>query len=231
MLLGTMCPIPHAPVLPAPRPEPRRLLGRTLNLEPLASAQAADLYACAPAGEADRIYRFLPEAPPPDLATVQAWVDARVGGADPMFYACRELDGGRVVGRQALMRITPDYGVIEIGNILWGPSMARTVLATEALYLTACYVFDELGYRRFEWKCDALNEPSRRAALRFGFEFEGVFRQHLWVKGRNRDTAWFAMLDRDWPRLRRGYEAWLAPGNHDAAGRQRATLAECIARL
>ena len=106
--------------------------------------------------------------------------------------------------------------------------MARSRLATEALYLTAAYVFDVLGYRRFEWKCNALNAPSRRAALRFGFEFEGIFRQHLWVKGRNRDTAWFAMLDGDWPRLRRGYEAWLDASNFDARGTQRRTLGDCI---
>jgi RimJ/RimL family protein N-acetyltransferase len=122
------------------------------------------------------------------------------------------------------MRITPEHGVIEIGNILWGAPIARTRVATEALYLAAKYVFEDLGYRRFEWKCNDLNAPSKRAARRFGFTFEGVFRQHMWVKGANRDTAWFAMLDREWPRIRAAYERWLDPANFDAAGRQRAAL-------
>ena len=132
---------------------------------------------------------------------------------------------GRAEGRQSLMRIEPVHGVIEVGNILWGPAIARTRVATEALHLHAAYVFDTLGYRRFEWKCHNMNEPSKRAALRFGFTFEGVFRQHMVTKGRNRDTAWFAMTDGDWRgRLRAGYEAWLRPGNFDAAGRQKGKL-------
>jgi RimJ/RimL family protein N-acetyltransferase len=115
--------------------------------------------------------------------------------------------------------------VIEIGSILWTDAMARTRLATEALFLAARHVFDDLGYRRFEWKCDARNLPSRRAALRFGFEFEGIFRQHMWIKGRNRDTAWFAMLDQQWPTLRSAYETWLRPDNFDADGGQLRPLA------
>jgi RimJ/RimL family protein N-acetyltransferase len=122
------------------------------------------------------------------------------------------------------MRIDPAHGVIEIGHILWGPAIARTRVATEALYLAASYVFDELGYRRFEWKCDNNNEPSKQAARRFGFTFEGVFRQHMVIKGRNRDTAWFSIIDADWPRLRAGFEVWLAPDNFDGAGRQLSKL-------
>jgi RimJ/RimL family protein N-acetyltransferase len=122
------------------------------------------------------------------------------------------------------MRIDVTHGVIEIGHILWGPAIARTRVVTEALYLFATYAFDTLGYRRFEWKCHNLNEPSKRAALRFGFSYEGVFRQHMVAKGRNRDTAWFAMIDADWPRLRAGYEAWLRPENFDAQGRQKTRL-------
>ena len=118
------------------------------------------------------------------------------------------------------MRIDTTNGVIEIGHILWGPAIARSRVCTEALFLCAQYAFDTLGYRRFEWKCNSLNEPSRRAALRFGFQFEGIFRQHMIQKGRNRDTAWFAMIDADWPRLRACYEAWLRPENFDAAGQQ-----------
>ena len=139
---------------------------------------------------------------------------------DPLFYAVVDPATGRAEGRQALMRITPEHGVIEIGSILWGPRIARTRIATEALYLFARHVFDELGYRRFEWKCDSANEPSRRAALRFGFSFEGIFRQHMVVKGRNRDTAWFAITDAEWPRISAGMERWLAPENFDdEAGR------------
>jgi RimJ/RimL family protein N-acetyltransferase len=119
--------------------------------------------------------------------------------------------------------------VIEIGSILWGQKVARTRMATEALYLAARYIFDALGYRRFEWKCDALNEPSRRAALRFGFQFEGIFRQHMVVKGKNRDTAWFAVIDADWPAIRTGMERWLDSGNFDKEGAQRRPLRDMIA--
>jgi RimJ/RimL family protein N-acetyltransferase len=127
------------------------------------------------------------------------------------------------------MRIVPEHGVIEIGSILWGPGMARSRLATEALYLAARHVFEDLGYRRFEWKCNDRNEPSKRAALRFGFRPEGVFRQHMWAKGANRDTAWFALLDNEWRGLAPGYQRWLAAENFDAAGRERRKLADCLA--
>jgi RimJ/RimL family protein N-acetyltransferase len=120
--------------------------------------------------------------------------------------------------------------VIEIGNIWFGASLRRTTAATEAIYLLAAYAFDDLGYRRLEWKCDSLNEASRRAAERFGFRFEGVFRQHMVVKGRNRDTAWFAITDDEWPAVRTGFQAWLDPGNLDETGRQRRTLGELIGR-
>jgi RimJ/RimL family protein N-acetyltransferase len=150
-------------------------------------------------------------------------------GEDPLFYAVVDRVTGCAEGRQALMRITPEHGVIEVGSILWGPRIARTRIATEALYLFARYVFGDLGYRRFEWKCDALNEPSRRAALRFGFSFEGVFHQHMVVKGRNRDTAWYAILDADWPRIEAGMERWLAAENFSADGRQRQRLQDMLA--
>jgi RimJ/RimL family protein N-acetyltransferase len=215
-------------MLPRPRPERRVLEGRYVRLEPLAEEHAAALAEAVMGPDAPERFRFLPDEPPADVAAVADWVRAKRMADDPLFFACVDRASGRAVGRQSLMRITPEYGVIEIGHILWGAPMARSRLATEALALTASYVFDTLGYRRFEWKCDALNAPSRRAALRFGFEFEGIFRQHLWVKGRNRDTAWFAMLDGDWPRLRAGYAAWLAPDNFDAAGRQRRALGECL---
>jgi RimJ/RimL family protein N-acetyltransferase len=125
----------------------------------------------------------------------------------------------------SFLRMAPEHGVIEIGHIWFAPALQRTRQATEAIYLMARHVFDDLGYRRLEWKCDALNEPSRRAAQRFGFTFEGVFRQHMVVKGRNRDSAWFSILDGEWPAIREAFEAWLGPENFDADGRQRQTLA------
>ncbi len=145
---------------------------------------------------------------------------------DPLVFAVIDKATGRAEGRQALMRIDPKHGVIEIGSILWGPAIARTRVATEALYLAASYIFDTLGYRRFEWKCDNRNVPSKNAATRFGFTFEGVFRQHMVAKGENRETAWFSMLDREWPARKRTVERWLDPDNFDEAGRQRASLAE-----
>lgn len=208
------------------RPQRLPLEGRYARLEPLDAARhGADLFASARAPDADERFRYLFEAPPEDPAALTAWIGKAAAAPDPLFFAVIDRETGRAEGRQALMRINTVHGVIEIGNILWGPAIARTRVATEALYLFAAYIFDTLGYRRFEWKCNALNEPSRRAALRFGFAFEGIFRQHMVAKGQNRDTAWFAMTDGDWPRLRPGYEVWLRPENFDAAGRQKSRLA------
>ena len=142
-------------------------------------------------------------------------MDRAARSEDPLFHAVVDRGSGRCEGRQAYLRITPEHGVIEIGHVLWGPAIARTRVATEALFLYAAHAFEALGYRRFEWKCDAGNEPSRRAALRFGFAYEGTFRQHMVVKGRNRDTAWFAMTDGDWPQVRARLPAWLDPSNFD----------------
>jgi RimJ/RimL family protein N-acetyltransferase len=180
----------------------------------------ADLFASGQAPGAEERFRYLFEEPPSDKASFTEWLEKVSASADPMFFAVIDKRTGKAEGRQAIMRIDPTHGVIEIGNILWGPAIARSHVATEALYLTARHVFDELRYRRFEWKCNNLNEPSKRAALRFGFAFEGVFRQHMVTKGKNRDTAWFAMIDRDWPALKAGYQRWLDPGNFDADGRQ-----------
>jgi RimJ/RimL family protein N-acetyltransferase len=214
-----------AVMLPAPTPARVPIDGRYVRLDPLAPLHAEALFEIGSHPDRERLYRYLPEEGVGSLADCGRWIAAKLASTDPMFFVCVDKKSGRVVGRQALMRITPEHGVIEIGNILWGPEMAKSRLSTEALFLMARYVFDDLRYRRFEWKCDSLNEPSRRAALRFGFEFEGIFRQHLMVKGRNRDTAWYAMLDRDWPALRSAYERWLDPANFDAAGRQRQPLA------
>jgi RimJ/RimL family protein N-acetyltransferase len=207
-----------------PRPERRPIEGRTARLEPLEPARHGDhLFAAARAEGAEDRFRYLFEEAPADRAAFDAWIEKAAAGSDPLFFAVIDKATGRAEGRQSLMRIDTVMGVIEIGNILWGPAITRSRIATEALFLFAQYVF-ALGYRRFEWKCNDLNEPSKRAALRFGFRFEGVFRQHMVVKGKNRDTAWFAITDGDWPRLKAGYEQWLRPENFDAAGRQVAKL-------
>lgn len=201
------------------------LHGRYARLEPLdAGRHGRDLFASSQEPGAEDRFRFLFDEPPANEAAFAPWLTKAEASTDPLFFAVIDAATERAEGRQALMRIEPNHGVIEIGNILWGPRIARTRVATEALFLFARTVFEDLGYRRFEWKCDDRNEPSKRAALRFGFTFEGVFRQHMVAKGRNRDTAWFAMLDHEWPRLKVGYEAWLAPENFDAAGLQRNKL-------
>lgn len=206
-------------------PERITLDGRYAKLVPINTAlHAADLLASArePGGE-DR-FRYLFDDVPPDLAELSNWLEANSASSNSLFFAVIDKATGRAEGRQALMRIEPAHGVIEIGHILWGPAIARTRVTTEALYLFASYVFDTLGYRRLEWKCHELNEPSKRAAERFGFSFEGVFRQHMVAKGQNRDTAWFSIIDADWPRLKAGYEAWLRPENFDEHKQQRSKL-------
>jgi RimJ/RimL family protein N-acetyltransferase len=169
-------------------------------------------------------FRWLFEYPPASRDELQPWLEKSEASQDPLFFAVIERVSGKIAGRQSLMRIESGSGVIEIGHIYWSALMARTPAATEAQYLFQKYVFHELGYRRFEWKCHNLNEPSKRAALRFGFKFEGVFRQHLVFKGGNRDTAWFSIIDTEWPDLFKAYEAWLSPSNFDAAGQQRRRL-------
>lgn len=209
----------------APRPDRIALEGRYARLEPLDPARhTAHLLASAQEPGAEDRFRYLGDEAPADLAGFAPWMEKASASPDPLFFAVIDRATGRTEGRQALMRIDPAHGVIEIGNILWGPAIARSRITTEALYLSACHVFDRLGYRRFEWKCNSLNEPSKRAAERFGFQYEGLFRQHMVIKGQNRDTTWFAMTDGDWPRLKAGYEAWLQPENFDEAGQQRSKL-------
>ena len=208
-----------------PRPERRDLEGRYARLEPLdAERHGAALFQSALTSGADGRFRYLPDEPPEDRATFDVWLARASASPDPLFFAVIDRATGRAEGRQALMRIDPANGVIEVGNILWGPAIARTRVATEALFLFASYVFGTLSNRRFEWKCNNANEPSKRAAERFGFTFEGVFRQHMVVKGRNRDTAWYSILDHEWRDLKPAYEEWLDPGNFDEAGRQKARL-------
>lgn len=213
-----------------PRPKPSRgvLEGRYARLEPLDLRHAAELFFASTGTGADERHRYLFDSPPIDLEGMQAWIAPRASSEDPLFYAVIDRSTGRVEGRQSYLRITPDHGVIEIGHILWGPAISRTRVATEAQFLMAQYAFDELGYRRYEWKCDNANEKSKRAALRFGFTFEGVFRQHMWIKGQNRDTAWFAMIDVEWPRIKTEYARWLDPANFDANGVQLTRLGAAL---
>lgn len=206
-----------------PRPDRTVLDGRYAWLEPLDRTHADTLYAAATAPGQDDRFRWLFETPPASPADLTRWIEGAMAPSDPLFFAVIDKATGRAEGRQALMRIDTTHGVIEIGSIMWGPALQRTRMATEALFLCADHVFG-LGYRRFEWKCNDRNAPSKRAALRFGFRAEGVFRQHMVVKGASRDTAWFAMTDSDWQRLRPAYLDWLAPGNFDPTGQQRHPL-------
>ena len=217
---------------PRPRPERRVLNGRYVRLEPLDLVRHGDdLYAASSGPGAEERFRYLFDPPPESRAAFEPWLAKAAASEDPLFFAIVDQDTGRAEGRMTFMRIDPTHGVIETGNILFGPRLARTRGATEAVYLQARHAFDDLGYRRFEWKCNNLNEASKRAAERLGFAFEGVFRQHMVVKGQNRDTAWYAMLDRDWPARRQAFERWLEPENFDAAGQQRRNLAECCADI
>jgi RimJ/RimL family protein N-acetyltransferase len=200
---------------PAQPPARVVLDGRYARVEPLSPAHAEDLFAAA---EPDR-FTYLQQAPT-DLAEVTRWINEVAASSERLYHAVIDRATGRAEGRFALMGIVPENGVIEFGAVYWGPRIARTRIATEAFYLTAKHVFEVLGNRRFEWKCNSLNEPSKHAALRLGFTYEGLFRQHMIFKGENRDTAWFSMLDGEWPALRAEYERWLDPDNFDADGRQ-----------
>lgn len=214
--------------------EPQRIVldGRYTRLEPLDIARHEDdLFAASSAPGAEDRFRYLFERAPRDRDTFHGWMEKTCASADPLAFAVVDKRTGRAGGRQALMRIVPAHGVIEVGSILWGPAIARTRIATEALYLFAEYVFERLGYRRLEWKCNALNAASRRAALRFGFQYEGIFRQHMVVKGQSRDTAWFAMTDADWPSCKTAYLTWLDPDNFDSSGFQKSKLSATMSTI
>ncbi|RUV70160.1 MAG: N-acetyltransferase [Mesorhizobium sp.] len=210
---------------PRPRPQRKVLEGRTVRLEPLNAEQHGDgLFDASSVPDIDGRFAWLFDYPPESRVAFQPWLDKAEASEDPLFFAVIDKASGKVAGRQTLMRIDTAYGVIEIGNIYWGPLISRKPAATEAQFLFMKFIFDELGYRRYEWKCNNRNEPSKRAAERFGFKFEGIFRQHLVVKGENRDTAWYSIIDKEWPALRRAYEAWLDPANFDGDGRQKRRL-------
>ena len=217
---------------PARRPEPTTLAGRHVRLVPFDAARhAASLFALSHGPEKEALWAYLSPAPFPDESAFAAFYAEAAKKADPLLFAIEEAEGGRAVGHATYMRIEPAQRVIEVGNILYTPALQRTRGATEAMYLMARHAFEDLGYRRYEWKCNALNAPSRQAAARLGFTFEGLFRQHMIVKGRNRDTAWFSLLDHEWPRAKAAFEAWLAPENFDEDGRQVRRLEDIRAAL
>jgi RimJ/RimL family protein N-acetyltransferase len=206
-----------------PLPAAVTLAGRWVTLEPLSSERHSQALWQAVLGH-EGVWRWLGDGPylsEEDLAVALA---AKETGSAARFFAILPESDSVATGYASLMRMDPANGVIEVGNVLFSPSLQRTPAATETMYLMARYVFDELGYRRYEWKCNALNLPSRRAAERLGFTFEGIFRQHMVIKGQNRDTAWYAMLDSEWSARKRAFETWLMPENFDAEGRQRRTL-------
>jgi RimJ/RimL family protein N-acetyltransferase len=187
---------------------------------------AQSLYALSHARPEDAaLWTYLAYGPFADQGAFEVWLGERARSEDPLFFAVIEQGSGKASGMASYLNIVPAMGCIEIGHIWFAPPLQRTRAATEAIYLMMRHVFDDLGYRRLEWKCNALNQASMRAARRFGFTYEGTFRQHMVVKGRNRDTAWFALLDREWPAVRAAFERWLAPENFDAAGIQRISLA------
>lgn len=211
------------------RPRPQRIVleGRHVRLEPLDAAKHGDgLFEASTAADADRRFRYLSEYPPQSREAFRPWLDKAQASEDPLYFSVIDRASGRVGGRQTLLRIEPVHGVAEIGHIYWGPLVARRPAATEAHFLFMRYIFAELGYRRWEWKCNNANEPSKRAAARFGFRSEGVFRQHMVIKGENRDTAWYSIIDKEWPALEQAYMEWLDPANFDAAGNQKRRLEE-----
>ena len=212
---------------PAKYPERVTLAGRYARLEPLNPAQhAATLWNGLGGTSAEHLWLYMPDGPFAERAAFDAHMQMKAKSEDPLFFAIVDKAAEAATGRATLMRIDPANRVIEVGGIIYTPVLQRSRGATEAIYLFARHIFEDLGYRRFEWKCNALNEPSRRAALRLGFTFEGIFRQHMIIKQKNRDTAWFSMLDSEWPARKREFERWLDESNFDSDGMQKTRLSQ-----
>lgn len=213
-----------------PRPPRTPMTSRFCRVEMLDPARhASELFEGKQLDRAGYNWTYLPYGPFEALSDYRVWLDQIAKAGDPLFHTIIDLASGKAVGIASLMRIDPPNGVIEVGHIHYSPLLQRRPHATEAMYLLMARVFDELGYRRYEWKCNSLNQPSMDAAARYGFTFEGTFRQAAVVKGANRDTAWFSILDSEWPALKRAYRRWLDAGNFDADGRQRVALSQTIA--
>ncbi|MBE7204837.1 MAG: GNAT family N-acetyltransferase [Parafilimonas terrae] len=221
---------PIGPALPdwAPRPRPPRtpMIGRYCHVVPLdPSAHSAALFALYAATPDRRSWTYLADELPETEAAYRERLERQAAGADPLFHTILDAVTGQPLGIASYLRIDPANGVIEVGHLHFGPSLQRRPAATEAMALMMARAFDELGYRRYEWKCDSLNAPSRAAALRYGFTFEGIFRNAIVVKGRSRDTAWFSVIDTEWHRVKRAFAEWLDPANFDTDGQQRRGLA------
>lgn len=216
---------------PRQRPSRTAMEGRHCRLEPLdPDRHAADLHDANSDDREGRNWTYLAIGPFDSAEAYRQWVETAARSEDPLFFAIIDRSTGRAVGVATLMRIDPPNGVIEVGNINFSPRLQRKPAATESMFLMMRRVFDELGYRRYEWKCDSLNAPSRAAAERYGFRYEGLFRQAVVYKGRNRDTAWFSILDTEWPGIKQAFETWLAPENFDDSGRQRQSLRDLTRR-
>jgi RimJ/RimL family protein N-acetyltransferase len=210
---------------PARRLHRMKLEGRVVSVVPLDPlVHGEKLFEGTHGPENDDLWRYLFEGPFATRAAFDSHLEQKAQSDDPLFFAILDKSSRDAVGCAAYMRIEPTHRVIEIGSILYTSRLQRTIGATEAMYLMARHVFEDLGYRRYEWKCNSANAPSRRAALRLGFTFEGIFRQHMIVKGRNRDTAWFSMLDSEWLKRKAAFERWLDPANFDGEGRQKVSL-------
>ena len=213
--------IPLPAWLPCPVPPPAEMTGQYCVLAPVdLGLHAKELFQAFAQDKISRNWTYLPYGPFASFESFREWMHTTCTGSDPLFHTIVDLSSERPVGLASYLRIEPESGVIEVGHIHYSPLLQKTRPATEAMYLMMKRVFDGLGYRRYEWKCDALNGPSRRAAERLGFQFEGIFRQATVYKGRNRDTAWYSIIDREWPALRTALEQWLSPENFDNHGRQ-----------
>ncbi len=226
---------PIGPVLPGwqppARPAQRRMQGRFCIVEPLdVASHARALFDANGQDHENRMWTYLAYGPFAQFDEYERWLTERAASTDPLFQAFVDRRSGNAVGAGAFMRIDPPAGTIEVGHIAMSPLLQRSPAATEAMYLMMRHAF-ELGYRRYEWKCDALNAASRRAAARLGFVFEGVFRQATVYKNRSRDTAWYSVIDSEWPRLRQAFESWLGLENFDASGQQRSSLGDIRAAL
>ncbi len=214
----------------AKRPSRTSMEGRFCRMEPLATERhLADLFAAYSDDTDGRLWTYMTDGPFNSIEELRSWMEPACAADDPLFHALIDLATGKAVGMAAYMRIKPEHGVIEVGSITYAPWLQGTSAATEAMFLMMRRVFNELGYRRYEWKCDALNAPSCRAAERLGFTFDGLFEQAVVYKGRNRDTAWYSVLDRNWPPIEQAYVNWLNADNFDEHGRQKQKLQELIA--
>lgn len=217
---------------PRPRPARAPLEGRFVRLEPIDAARHGDdLFEISTTPDAPERFRYMRELPPESRAAFQVWLEKVQASEDPLYFAVVDKASGKAAGRQTFLRVEPAHGCMEIGHIFWGPAIARKPAATEAHFLFLRHAFGDLGYRRWEWKCDNRNEASKRAAERFGFQPEGIFRQHMIIKGESRDTAWYSIVDSEWPKLKQAYEAWLDPANFDTAGLQKRRFKDIIAAL